>query len=426
MSVPAAQATPILFTHYGEEWIRGSERCLLDLLTHIDRKRFRPVVWCNAEMLAAEARALDVRVHLSRFSLLLHWTPPRYDFANYRKLVREGRHLVGQHGIRLMHSNSAGPTQWLFPIARRARIPLLTHLHAPYNKRERVTLGIHQATLAVGVTRGCLDGLLEDGLPEGRTTTVYNGVDLSVWKGQDQKELRARLGIGPDEIVLTQAGSLIHRKGHDILLRAFAELRRQRANCWLLIAGEGEDRASIEAVARALDLGSSVHFLGFVPSGPIFRDATDIAVSPSRAEGFGLTVIEAGAFGKVVVATDTTGMDEIITDGVNGIIVPIEDAPRLTEALLRLVDDPALRASMGRALRATVEDRFLISNYVQNLESAYTRLLGIPAKQLGWRGSYWNGEFAMYGRWLATTIGGRLSRLTRRATGGATPIMPAE
>ncbi|HJU65024.1 MAG TPA: hypothetical protein VJ596_05070, partial [Gemmatimonadaceae bacterium] len=74
---------PVLFTHFGEEWIRGSERCLLDLLTHIDRRQFAPIVWCNAEKLAEEVRKLGLPVHLGTFHLLLDWTPPRFDVPHF-------------------------------------------------------------------------------------------------------------------------------------------------------------------------------------------------------------------------------------------------------------------------------------------------------------------------------------------------------
>jgi glycosyltransferase involved in cell wall biosynthesis len=219
--------------------------------------------------------------------------------------------------------------------------------------------------------------------------------------------------------VITQAGSLIHRKGHDVLLQAFAKLRRLRPQCHLLIVGDGPDRAAIEQFSRELQLDSAVHFLGFIPGPPgvVFRDATDVTVSPSRAEGFGLTVIEAGAAGCPVVATETTGMTEIITNEESGLIVPIEDPPRLMDALLRLVDDPALRKRMGAALQRRVQERFLVSSYVRNLESAYEQLLAIPKTALGWRGSAWKGQFGMYRRWTAQVLGRRLARLIRPNAG---------
>jgi len=416
---------PILFTHYGEEWIRGSERCLLDLLTHLDRNRFRPILWCNAEMLAAEVRKLDIPVEVTPFTILFHWVPPRFAFRRYLSQVRKGRELVRRHGIRLLHSNSAAPTQWLFPVARSARIPLVTHIHARYFEWDRFTLGLHQTTLAVGVTHGCIEGLIADGFPGSRTTTIYNGVDLSTWQGHDLRGLRGELGIGAEEIVITQVGSLIRRKGHDLLFRAFADLKRLRPErgLRLVIVGDGPDRPAIEALARELGIAGSVHFLGFIapPPGVVFRDVSDIGVSPSRGEGFGLTVIEAGAAGRPVVATDTTGMREILTDGESGLIVPVEDSASLGRALLRLVDDAELRRRLGGRLHAVVQERFLIERYVEGLEEAYTRLLARPREELGWIRSGWRGEPGMYFRWTASAAARRLTRWRRRGEAAVSP-----
>jgi glycosyltransferase involved in cell wall biosynthesis len=210
-------------------------------------------------------------------------------------------------------------------------------------------------------------------------------------------------------------GSLIHRKGHDILLRAVADLRQVRPNIRVILVGDGPDRQEIENVVRELGLVDIVHILGFVdsPAGVIFRDATDIAVSPSRVEGFGLTVIEAGAAGLPVVATATTGMSEIITNERTGLIVPIEDQDRLYAALLRLVDDASLRKQLGTALRSVVNEKFVIGSYVTGFESAYEQLMRIPSHQLGWSRDVSGDTLAMYARW----VGGTLSRRLRRSVG---------
>jgi glycosyltransferase involved in cell wall biosynthesis len=258
--------------------------------------------------------------------------------------------------------------------------------------------------------------LVADGLPEERTATIYNAVDLAAWDGWDETGLRERLGIAEDDVVITQTGSLIHRKGHDLLLQAFKQLREVHANCHYVIVGDGPERASIEGLTARLGLSDVVHFLGFVPCPPgvIFRDVTDIAVSPSRMEGFGLTVIEAGAAGCPVLATATTGMTEIITDGVNGIIVPVEDADSLLAGLSKLVEDRSLRQRLGSALKEEVMRRFVVSKYVSDFEATYTRLLALPTERLGWRGSRWRGQRRMYARWLLR-VG---SRKARRLIGG--------
>jgi glycosyltransferase involved in cell wall biosynthesis len=377
------------------------------LLTRLDRRLFEPVVWTNNSALAAAIRPLGIPSYLSRFTILFHVDAPRLDFPNYIRLIKEGTAIVKRHRIGLLHSNSGAPTQWLVPISRRQRLPLLVHLHVPYSQRERFTLLLHQANLAVGVSRGCVEGLLADGMPESRVSVVYNGVDAELLSRGDERSLRTRLGIAPDEVVLTRVGSLISRKGVDLMLRAFAELLRIHPRCHLLVVGEGPDREELERLAVSLGVQPRTHFLGLVDSaGAVLRDATDIAVSPARMEGFGLTVIEAGLFALPVVASDTPGMREILTPEQNGLIVPIGDVAALTAALSRVVGDPALRRRLGGALKTTVEQRFSVHRYVTELHRTYLELLsrwtGQPVKQ---RAGTFIGQ---YGRWLRGAVFRRL------------------
>jgi glycosyltransferase involved in cell wall biosynthesis len=240
---------------------------------------------------------------------------------------------------------------------------------------------------------------------------IYNGVDTTLLASGDERGLRARLGIGPDEIVLTRVGSLIHRKGVDLMLQAFAELLRIHPQCHLLVVGEGPDRQELQALAGRLSIDRRVHFTGLVPSaGAVLRDATDLAVSPARSEGFGLTVIEAGAFGLPVVATDTPGMREILTNEEDGLIVPVENVPALVAALARLVSEPVTRRRLGSALRETVERRFSIRRYVREFEETYAELLNRPRQEFGWSGPHT--RFASCRRWMGA-VAGRMVRLRR-------------
>jgi glycosyltransferase involved in cell wall biosynthesis len=405
----------VLFAHYGEEWIRGSERCLLDLLAHLDRRRFAPVAWCNARTMEAELAALDVTVHRSRFTIMADWGRPKWDVANWLRLVREGKALAARYGVQLLHSNSGAPVQWLVPVASSRRVPLLAHLHSPYPLRSRCTLGLHQVSLAVGVSQACIDGLLEDGVSPERVRVIPNGVDAARLEAQVEAGFRTRLGYGPEHFVIAQIGSLIRRKGVDVLLGAFRQLYQSHPGARLILAGDGPDRAQLEALRDQLGLGDEVRFLGDFPQpGKLLHDVADVVVSASRHEPFGLTLIEAGAFARPVVATDTAGARDILRDGANGLVVPPEDTGALAAALARLLDDPALRTRLGAALRATVQERFTVERYTDAFAEAYSGLLERGGLVPGRR------EMAMSLRVCTRWLGGVL-----RARGAARVRSPA-
>ena len=235
----------ILSTHYGENQIRGSERCLLDLVAHLDKNRFAPVVWCNSEAMASEVRALELPVIRSDFPLLFGWNAPRFDLRAYGSLVRQGLRITREYDIDLIHANSGSPTQWLNLVARVRKLPLLTHLHSRYPLRDRLTLGLHHSSLAVGVSQPVIDQLLEDGLPRSRVRVIANGIDTRKHDSAEPVDVRGLLGIRPDEFLAVTVGSLIHRKGIDLLIEAVAQLKAQDPRLHLAVIGSGHVDLSI-------------------------------------------------------------------------------------------------------------------------------------------------------------------------------------
>lgn len=374
------EAAAVLFVHYGVDWIRGSELGLLDLLSGLDRARFSPVLWCNGSTLADAARRLDVPVVTSRFEILFGWDPPRFDFARYVALVAEGSRLIRRHRAKLVHTSSGAPNQWLLPVTRALRIPLVTHVQGVYVLRDRLTMGITQATRVVAITRAVRRTILEDGVPESRTRVIYYGLDEVRLARGDAGGLRSELGIGADAVVAASIGSLIHRKGFDILLRSAKLLEARCPTLHLLIVGDGPLRGELVEQARALGLGR-VHFLGERQDvGAILRGASDLLVSATRSEAFGMTFIEAGACGLPVIGPAVDGVPEAIEDGVTGILVPPEDPERLADALERLAGDPGLRRRLGNAGRERAERDFTRARYVREFESLYEELIsGSPA-----------------------------------------------
>lgn len=371
-----SRSTPILFTHFGDDWIRGSERCLLDLLSHLNRRRFTPYLWCNSPVMAQAAEALQVHVTQQAFPVLLGWQAPRFDWRGYRHLLRSGRALIEQHAIELLHANSAAPCQWLVPLARQHKLPLLAHLHARYVLRDRCTLRLPAVDLAVGVSQPVLAGLRADGMSELRLQVVPNGIDVSRLEAQPVQDMRALLHLSSTTPLLATLGSLIERKGVDILLEALAQLQADGLAAHLLVIGEGPERAALEGLARRLGLHGCVHFLGesTVPLG-ILRGGVDVLVSGAREEVFGLALAEGSCAGLPVVAPRVGGIAEVVEHGRSGLLVPANDSGALAQAIAQLLRDPALAKQMGKAGRLRVLQRFTASTNAQALQACYERLL---------------------------------------------------
>jgi len=160
-------------------------------------------------------------------------------------------------------------------------------------------------------------------------------------------------------------GSLIRRKRVDILLRAFAEVKAKSPRAHLVIVGGGPLEAELKALAAHLAIEDVVQFTGLLKDFPVelFR-SSDVFVSASESESFGLVFGEAMACGLPVVACRVGGIPEVVEDGVTGRLVPANDTAAMSKALLELLEDDALRLRMGEAATARVRDRFQLTDTV--------------------------------------------------------------
>ncbi len=373
---------PVLFTHFGDAWIRGSETLLLDLLRRLDPTRVRPIVWCNGTEMAQACKDAGHITHRTDFAFYLDAGSPAFNARHYAALLREGASLVRQHDIRVLHANSAAPSQWLLPTARRLRLPLLVHLHTAYLRRSRYTLLLHLADSIVGVSRQVLEALLADGVPSSRMRVIHNGIDFDRLTGAPASDLRQTLGIPHDALVIGAPGSLIARKGLDILIPAFSALPPQ---AHLLIAGTGPEQPALMQQTASLGLTDRVHFIGFCdPIATLYR-ACDVVALASRTEAFGLVLAEAGFCSRPVIATRVGGVPEVVADGETGLLVAPDDAAALAQALQTMAGDPALRRRLGQAGHARAQTLFSADRMVQDFHTEYDRLAAVPRADFGWR-----------------------------------------
>jgi glycosyltransferase involved in cell wall biosynthesis len=206
-----------------------------------------------------------------------------------------------------------------------------------------------RAERVIAICKSMKDTLVNAyGMPFGKITVVYTGIDAAASERKTSKEQMLReLRVRDNSLVLTSMGRLAEQKGHVYLLAAFEKLADEFPFVSLLLAGEGPLRKALESDVNRKGLADRVVFTGFRED---FRDllaVTDIFVFPSLDEGFPFMVIEAMAAGNPVIATSVGGIPEAVIDGETGILVPPRDADALAAAIRLLVRDAARRAEMG-------------------------------------------------------------------------------
>ncbi len=193
-------------------------------------------------------------------------------------------------------------------------------------------------------------------------------VDLGEFAGDrasDRADARREWGLADDVPVIGWVGRLDRKKRVEDVLSAAALLAEERPEAqWVIVGGPNffypEHEGVLQELADRLGLGGRLRFLGDRTDVPRLLAGMDALVWLSEGEGMPHVLAEAGAAALPVVVTRDNGSEQQVVDGVSGLFVPKRDAPAVTEALVRLIDDPALRRRLGSALRRTVEERYAV------------------------------------------------------------------
>lgn len=208
---------------------------------------------------------------------------------------------------------------------------------------------------------------------------IPNAVDETVFKPSiDGSEVTLKYGLGNTRNVLF-VGRLVPYKGLEYLLSAIEILQHEFVDIHLMIVGEGELRLKLVQLAEDLGIKELVDFVGHVPNSslPPFYASSDLVVLPSvsRLEAFGITLIEAMACGKPVVASSIPGPGEVVEDGITGYLVPPKDTVALAEAISRIVRDEKLANRMGKEGRKRIEENYTWERVASYYDRLYNDLL---------------------------------------------------
>ena len=224
----------------------------------------------------------------------------------------------------------------------------------------------------IAVSRAIVDKISEERGGLAPVSLVYNGVDLDRYDTQEPCcTLREDFGMEPGAHIVGVVARLEPEKGHPTLLEAWPLVLRECPDAYLLIVGEGSRWDALEAQVRELRIAHRVVFTGRRDDIPAVTAALDVAVLPSYREAQGLTILEAMALSRPVIASAVGGIPEMIEDGVTGLLVPPHDAPALAAAIVRVLRDHPLADTLARNAHDMVHDRLCIQLMVHAIEGIY-------------------------------------------------------
>lgn len=240
-------------------------------------------------------------------------------------------------------------------------------------------MALKRSSVIVANSEAVRGNLIEKGIPSAKIKVVHNGINIgNIERKACENHRTAYLfkRIGNKKVIGT-IGRMTPIKNHRLLITAAREVIAQYRDVFFIMIGDGKEKGNLERMVSDLGLTDHFFFTGWLDSPYSVLSIMDIFVLTSTWEGLGLVVLEAMALKKPVIATNVGGVPEIIGDGETGILIPSGDSNALARALIKLLNDSALRQRMGEAGRTVAARDFSTTSMMNGIEQAYSMLSGV-------------------------------------------------
>jgi len=367
-----------------EATVGGTRRHLLDVVTHLDPARFQVSVACSVRRDPlfrddiALLRAKGIRVDIIPMRRALR---PFSDLVALLRLVR----LMRRGGFDVVHTHSSKAGFLGRLAAKWVGVPCVVHTPhtfpfemdvSPlarwcYVRLERVAARFTDYMVCVCPSQRTV---AESLVGAARVAVIENGIAFPQYGGHyaaRRMQAKADLGIDPGNFVVGVVGRFAPQKGHAYFIDAARRVAERLPYVRFLLVGDGELREAIERQIVRAGLKDRFIIVGAREDGTDLLPSLDLVVLPSLWEGMPYALLEALAAGKPVIASCVGGMQDVIQDGVNGVLVPPRDPVALAEAMVKVLENPVLGSKIGDRARETVATRYRIEEMIERLSALY-------------------------------------------------------
>ena len=383
----------ILFIESGASGKGGSFVSLLQIIALLSKKNYQlyVVLWNDSPFIKEyEALGAQVfRIHnpvytinknrlkflydklkavsLRYFPSFLVWLELLLQYSSYKAVLR----LARNKNILLIHLNNQPVRNFLgFWIGKRLRLPIIVHLRTLHcygftlhHKRFIEKLNCKM----IAVSNSAAACWIDAGIPSSWITGLMNPYDGKLIKNSEEKV------HSPKKLVFL--GRLELGKGVDFLIQSFAKIVKIRPELSLTLIGDGSCLDELYQLSSHLGVSHAVHFSGYQKNAKQYLSEYDMLILPSQGEGFGRVIIEAMAQGLCVIATSVGGIQDIVENEVNGLLVKYGDQEALMSAILLIIENKVLRVKMIKNGYQTIEKKFQENAFCENLISQYNQLI---------------------------------------------------
>jgi glycosyltransferase involved in cell wall biosynthesis len=300
----------------------------------------------------------------------------RFDPATLTAVLK----VIDRKSIDILHMHGYGATTFGRAAAALRRLPTILHEHANLTDTPWFQKAADRALepftdIAIAVSRSTADFVINARqVPARKVKVVYLGAPVDEFSRErsagDVADVRLDIGLRPGDFAIGTVTRLHESKGNEFLVDAARMVLDARPHAKFYLVGEGPLRTDLEAQSRRLNLGDRFVFVGFAKDVARMLAAFDLSVFPSLWEGTPLTVFEALAAGKAIVATDADGLLDILHDGHDARIVPKRNARALADQIVALMEAPEERARLSANARNTGRG-YDIGAFVRKMERLY-------------------------------------------------------
>ena len=349
----------------------GAELLVKNIVENIDDEEFKVLVCA----LRTNPNAISIKGGV--ISLKYHRSDPRSIFGVAR--------LCKERSIDILHAHLSKSIITCLLASYICKRPVIIHEHGGIFRkglsfsiyRFMLRLFNYRAAKIIANSKATAQRLVEvAGVDADKVEVIYNAIEFDSFETSQAIRIRSRekLGISQKDVVIGFVGRLHPLKGADILIEAFSLLLRQSADYFLVLAGGGPQRKSLETLVAQVGIGGRVKFLGMSDNVAEVMAAFDIGVVPSRQESFGVVAAELMRMKVPVICSGEEGLAELVTDGVTGLVTRQNMPDEICRCVQRLADDAELRQRLAEAAYE-FSSRFGLKEYLNKLQDVYIKTL---------------------------------------------------
>jgi glycosyltransferase involved in cell wall biosynthesis len=355
----------ILFADLDREWRGGQSQALLTLRGMRDLGH-------NVTLLAAKSSPLATRAKAAKISVT---EVPR---ATLRlSAAKAFKRLLADHQFDLIHLNEphALTSAWLAGVHKRLPLLLSRRIGFPLQKNRVSQARYRAVTRFLPNSKAVAQSLVDCGIDPQRISVVNEGVEVPpLTSPKNRAAARKLYGIQDNDFLFGCVSVFVKEKGQRHLIEAMPQVRKKHPEAHLLLAGDGPCRAELESLAKQLQQQDAVLFPGFVQNVEAVYAALDAFAFPSEFEGLGTALQTAMALALPCISTTRGALGEVVENN-RTVLVAEPNAEEFSAAMIRVIEDPALRKRLGAAAREEVQRRFSAERMVENTLKVYRDVL---------------------------------------------------